>query len=125
MITEKEHALNQLEKTNYDLNNAFNQKSKALQEQTRKYHALKAQRMTEEQQNAASDEAEQAIHAVSAAHNRVYSMQGYPNRGPVTTQYPSQSSQHWQTRSAMPATAPRTQSRIGSRSQRRCMTILS
>jgi E3 ubiquitin-protein ligase CCNP1IP1 len=55
-----------LENRNFDLNNAFKQKARAQEDLTKKYQVLKKEKMQSHAMNAASDEAEQVLHSVTA-----------------------------------------------------------
>lgn len=74
----KQKSIVSLENKHYDLGEAFREKSKALQETQAKYQSLKGQLMTAEQQSAASDEAEHALHANLGINSESHIIQGYP-----------------------------------------------
>jgi chromosome segregation ATPase len=117
LCTGRQKSFVSLENKHHDLGEAFKEKSKALQETQAKYQALKAQLMTAEQQYAASDEAEQAIHANLGQTHRSHlshSAQGYPSQ----TSAPFHHQSKWQTKLPRPIHEMSAQgSHLGSQAQ--------
>src|ERR1700753_702023 len=88
LSTAKQKSVVSLENKYHDLGEAFREKSKALQETQAKYQALKGQLMTAEQQSAASDEAEHALHANLAVNPESHAIPGYLPRLSTRSQRP-------------------------------------
>jgi hypothetical protein len=113
--SEKQRTVTSLEKKHYDLSEAFRDKTKALQDTQAKYQSLKSSVMTADQQNAASDEAEQALYANSASNIPGANYHTYPSRLPATAH-----TTPWQTRLPRPTPDNRMQSSyIRTQSQRK------
>jgi DNA repair exonuclease SbcCD ATPase subunit len=97
ILSEKQRIVTSLEKKHYDLSEAFRDKTKALQDTQAKYQSLKSSVMTVDQQNAASDEAEQALYANAASNIPGANYHTYPSRLPATAH-----TTPWQTRLPRP-----------------------
>lgn len=67
MNADAEARVMEMDNRNAEVQNAFRQKAKALSEITKKYEALKSEKMAAQTMNAASDEAEQMLQSMTGS----------------------------------------------------------